>query len=86
MLFRLKCSAVSQQQINYASTCRIRPLRKTPESSRNWRGRAIEIKGSWMKVEMFEANEETEKIDKKTGWILWRNEKEPLIKFNLIGC
>lgn len=46
----------------------------------------IEIKGSWMKVEMFEANIEADKAGRKTGWILWRNEKGPLIKFNLIGC
>lgn len=46
----------------------------------------IEIQGSWMKVEMFETNENAEKIDKKAGWILWRNDKEPLIKFNLMGC
>lgn len=46
----------------------------------------VEIKGSWMKVELYETGLDEEKKEMKYGWIRWRDEKDPLIKFNLMGC
>ncbi|MCX6310216.1 MAG: hypothetical protein NT084_01090 [Bacteroidetes bacterium] len=46
----------------------------------------IEISGIWMKVDIIETNEFGDALRKNSGWILWRNEKEPLVTFNLMGC
>lgn len=57
-----------------------------PSTSRRIQITLIAIKGNWMQVDAFEINAEGIETEKKSGWIRWRNEKEPLIKFNLMGC
>jgi hypothetical protein len=57
-----------------------------PSTSRRVQIKPLEMKGDWMQVEAFEINEEGIESEKKSGWIRWRNEKEPLIKYNLMGC
>lgn len=49
--------------------------------------RAMEIKGYWMRVE-FDAPTKDPHVPWRTytGWIKWRNEKQPLIRYNLMGC
>jgi hypothetical protein len=49
--------------------------------------RALEIKGRWMKVELqFPQRDPMMTWQKFTGWIQWRDDKQPLIKYNLMGC
>ncbi len=49
--------------------------------------RPLEVKFFWMKVEIRIPNEDPAKPEKiLTGWIKWRDEKAPLIKYNLMGC
>jgi hypothetical protein len=58
----------------------------TISSSRRIQLTPLEIKGDWMKVDAFEFTEDGVQSDKKSGWIRWRDDKDPLIKFNLMGC
>ncbi|HTF02447.1 MAG TPA: hypothetical protein VK826_00415 [Bacteroidia bacterium] len=47
----------------------------------------LEVQGSWMKVELQYPDSDPEKPwHIHTGWIQWRDEKQPLIKYNLVGC
>lgn len=49
--------------------------------------RVLDVQYFWMKVELQVAEPDPKKPWKAyTGWIKWRNEKEPLIKYNLMGC
>ncbi len=49
--------------------------------------RPLDVQFFWMKVEMQVQDPDPAKPSKVyTGWIKWRNEKEPLIKYNLMGC
>jgi hypothetical protein len=49
--------------------------------------RALEVKGYWMKVEIQIPQRDPMMSWKTyTGWIKWRDEKQPLIKYNLMGC
>lgn len=61
----------------------------TPMMSADDRGymRALEIKGQWMKVEL-QIPEHDPLMSWKTytGWVRWRDDKQPLIKYNLMGC
>ena len=47
----------------------------------------LEIKGQWMKVEIH-IPEQDPLLSWKTytGWIKWRDDKQPLIAYNLMGC
>lgn len=49
--------------------------------------RVVDVQYFWMKVELHVPEPDPKKSWKVyTGWIKWRNEKEPLIKYNLMGC
>ncbi len=49
--------------------------------------RALELNGHWMKVEIQIPQRDPMMSWKTyTGWIKWRDEKQPLIKYNLMGC
>lgn len=82
---------VSEELILYAApTLKSKPSNHT-DKMHNDEQRAymkpIEVKGFWMKVELHVPNlgpDVSETI--YTGWIQWRNEKEPLIEYNRMGC
>jgi hypothetical protein len=47
----------------------------------------MEIKDFWMKVEIRVPDNDPAKPDRVySGWIQWRDENQPLIKYNLMGC
>lgn len=49
--------------------------------------RVLDVQYFWMKVELQVAEPDPKKPWKTyTGWIKWRDEKQPLIKYNLMGC
>jgi len=49
--------------------------------------RPLEVKGMWMKVETRFPDPDPQKPwHVYTGWIKWRDDKQPLIKYNLMGC
>ncbi len=61
----------------------------SPMISHDNRGnmRAIEIKGHWMRVELqFPSEDPAKPWNIYTGWIKWRDDKQPLIRYNLMGC
>lgn len=66
------------KRVNYTSLY-------NPEDLRSLR--PIEIKGHWMKVEI-QIPERDPLLSWKTytGWIKWRDDKQPLISYNLMGC
>ena len=49
--------------------------------------RPLEVQGNWMKVEI-QIPQHDPLLQWKTynGWIQWRDEKQPLVKYNLMGC
>lgn len=49
--------------------------------------RPLEVKGFWMKVELqYPDPFPGLPWHIHTGWIQWRDEKQPLVKYNLMGC
>lgn len=49
--------------------------------------RPLEVKGFWMKVELqYPDVFPGLPWHIHTGWIQWRDEKQPLVKYNLMGC
>lgn len=49
--------------------------------------RALEVNGQWMKVELrFPQHDPMLSWKTYTGWIKWRDDKQPLVKYNLMGC
>lgn len=82
---------VSEELILYAApTLKSKPSNHT-DKIHNEEQRAymkpIELKSYWMKVELHVPNlgpDVRETI--YTGWIQWRNEKEPLITYNRMDC
>lgn len=66
------------KQVNYTSMM---------EKDERGHMRALEIKGHWMKVEIQIPQRDPMMSWKTyTGWIKWRDEKQPLIRYNLMGC
>lgn len=49
--------------------------------------RPLEVQYFWMKVEIqYPDPDPQQPWHVYTGWIKWRNEKQPLVKYNLMGC
>ena len=49
--------------------------------------RPLEVKGYWMKVEIqFPDADPKLPWHVHSGWIQWRDEKQPLVTYNLMGC
>ena len=49
--------------------------------------RPLEVKGNWMKVELQLPDSDPEiPWHVYTGWIRWRDDQKPLVKYNLMGC